>query len=71
MKKICLSCKNYRPLGQLSGCCRVDRQTLSASQYPLMRHDECCERWKDGGQQYYIRVGWLKKLNEHAEEQQK
>lgn len=25
-----------------------------------MKHDDLCERWKDSGQQYYIRVGWLK-----------
>ena len=67
MQKVCLSCKNYRPLGQLSGCCRVDRKSLSADQYPVMQHEDYCERWQDGGQQYYIRVGWLKKLREHED----
>jgi hypothetical protein len=67
MKKICLSCKDYRPLGQRSGCCRVDRKTLSAEHYPVMQHGGSCERWQDAGQQYYIRIGWLNKLKEHEQ----
>ena len=27
-----------------------------------MEHVDLCERWVDSGQQYYIRVGWLKNL---------
>jgi len=32
-----------------------------------MEHDDICERWQNSGQQYYIRVGWLK--SEKAKQQ--
>ncbi len=69
MEKKCLSCKNYRPVDELSGRCRVDRATTTLKDYPVMKHDDSCERWLDAGQQYYIRVGWLKAQSKKKAEQ--
>lgn len=66
--KICLSCKHFRPVDTLSGKCRVDRATIDASAYPLMRHRDSCASWKDAGQQYYIRVGWVKNSKESEQD---
>ncbi len=66
--KICLSCKHFRPVDAVSGKCRVDRSTTAASVYPLMEHRDSCESWQDAGQQYYIRVGWVKNLKESEED---
>jgi len=62
MKKTCLNCKKYHPLDEESGRCRVDRNKVEPSNYPVMKHEDLCERWQDAGQQYFIRIGWLKKL---------
>jgi hypothetical protein len=66
--KICLSCKHFRPVDALRGKCRVDRAVIAASAYPLMLHQDSCVSWKDAGQQYYIRVGWVKNLTEAEED---
>ncbi|THB71289.1 MAG: hypothetical protein D6B25_18925 [Desulfobulbaceae bacterium] len=58
----CLNCKFFRPEDIYSGRCRVDKATLDHQRYPVMRNDDCCPKWKDAGQQYYIRLGWLKNL---------
>jgi len=60
--KKCLSCKFFRPEDQSNGRCRVDKARLDHYDYPIMRHDDLCERWTDAGQQYYIRVGWVKNV---------
>jgi hypothetical protein len=60
--------KFYRPEDGFTGRCRVDKQSLHHSKFPIMKHDDLCERWKNSGQQYYIRVGWLK--NVKAKQQQ-
>jgi len=58
VKKVCLCCKYYRLKTLDSGICRVDKE-LSVD-YPQKQNESCCERWKDCGQQYYIRTGWIK-----------
>jgi len=65
--KICLSCRHFRPVDAHRGKCRVDRSTIEASDYPLMAHRDSCESWKDAGQQYFIRVGWVKSMKESEE----
>jgi len=60
--KSCLSCRYFRPVDAIRGKCRVDRSSIEASAYPLMKHRDCCISWEDAGQQYYIRVGWVKSL---------
>ena len=67
---ICLSCKHFRPVDAFRGKCRVDRLTVDPSAYPLMKHQDCCEYWKDAGQQYFIRVGWVKSLKQSEEGQE-
>jgi hypothetical protein len=66
--KKCFSCKYYRPHDELTGRCRVDKDTLDHRNYPLMEHEDLCERWVNSGQQYFIRVGWLKKLKMKQQE---
>lgn len=58
IKKICLSCKHYRLVDEMSGLCRVKKMEIS--KYPLKLNDDTCPQWKDGGQQYHIRKGWIK-----------
>ncbi len=57
-KKNCLSCKYFRLEDSSSGVCRVDK---SVEQYPIKNTEENCGEWVDSGQQYYIRLGWIKK----------
>lgn len=56
MDKECLSCKFYRVDDIYSGFCRRDK----GGARPMMRHGDVCEFWKDAGQQYYIRCGWIR-----------
>lgn len=62
VKKECLSCKHYRLTDIDNGVCRVDKD--SNKNYPTMRKEDSCSRWKDSGQQYYIRLGWIKSKEE-------
>lgn len=57
-KGLCLSCKFYRLDDTDSGVCRVDKE--SSVNYPKKHNDDQCPRWRTSGQQYYIRVGWIK-----------
>ena len=60
-KKICLSCRKFRLEDSSSGVCRVDQ---SVEYYPKKTIEESCEQWVDGGHQYHIRLGWIKKTLE-------
>ncbi len=62
-KKICLSCRKYRLLDVDSGLCRLDKSV----EYPTKTNEESCEKWVDGGHQYDIRCGWIRKTLENAE----
>lgn len=53
----CLSCKYFRLATVDSGLCRVEK---GDTPYPKVSIDHLCEKWKDSGQQYYIRTGWIK-----------
>jgi hypothetical protein len=59
--KICLRCRHYRPVDEFIGRCRLDRGTIEAAAYPEMKHEDSCASWKDAGQQYFIRLGWVKR----------
>ena len=61
-KPTCLSCTHYRPTGVTVGRCRLDRGKIDPSVYPVMAHEDCCESWQDAGQNYHIRVGWIRGL---------
>lgn len=56
--KKCLNCKFYRLNGVEQGICRVDKD--KSNEYPTKQNDDICTRWLDSGQQYYIRLGWIK-----------
>jgi len=58
VKKMCLSCKHYRLKDEMSGICRVEKS--DKSNYPMKLNEDICDKWKDCGQQYYIRTGWIK-----------
>lgn len=58
VEKICLSCKFFRLQDPESGICRVDRDT--DRDYPQKVKGDSCSRWLNCGQQYYIRLGWIK-----------
>jgi hypothetical protein len=60
-KRICLSCRKFRLEDPCSGVCRVDKTVVH---YPMKTTEETCEKWEDGGHQYNIRLGWIKKTLE-------
>jgi len=45
----------------MSGICRVDK---TVNTYPEKELKNKCDAWIDAGQQYYIRLGWIKKTAE-------
>lgn len=63
-KKICLSCHYYRLTQKELGLCRFDK---TVAEYPQKLTEESCEKWRDGGQQYFIRVGWIKAREQEKE----
>lgn len=65
LRKICLSCKKFRPTTIENGLCRLDKSKYP--NYPLTGHYNTCDHWNTAGQQYYIRSGWLKKQIEQEE----
>lgn len=65
LQKICLSCQNFRPKNTENGVCRLDKSLFP--NYPVMKHNDTCTAWRTSGQQYYIRVGWLKKQLQQIE----
>ncbi len=58
VKKICLSCKYFRLESVEQGLCRVDKD--KEKKYPTKDKNDGCARWHNCGQQYYIRLGWIK-----------
>ena len=68
LKRVCLSCKHYRPKDESRGKCRVGKGKVDPSDYPVMNHEDGCNLWKDAGQQYHIRVGWVRNLKNRKEE---
>lgn len=66
-KSDCIHCKFFRLQSISSGICRQDPGRKG--NYPVVACTNTCEHWKDCGQQYFIRKGWIKKQME-AETQQ-
>ena len=64
MKTQCLSCRYYKIHDAQSGTCRVDKPASGKheAEKPTVQADENCEQWKDCGQTYYIRLGWIRNL---------
>lgn len=67
IKRICLSCRHYRPTDEARGKCRLEKGNVDPSAYPVMNHEQSCESWQDVGQKYHIRVGWIRGLLNKAE----
>ena len=60
-ERTCLNCKVFRLVDTQSGICRVDK---TVEHYPMKGVKDSCELWVDAGQQYHIRLGWIKKTSE-------
>ena len=56
--KNCLSCKYFRLETVDAGICRVLKNI--DKNYPVKNQTDDCVKWQDCGQQYYIRLGWIK-----------
>jgi hypothetical protein len=57
-KKICLSCRHFSLQAPASGVCKLVK---GMTNYPVKSIEESCESWKDCGQHYFIRTGWIKR----------
>jgi len=63
---ICMSCSFFRIQSESTGLCRVD--SVKKGQGPVqVGVEDSCDRWRDSGQQYYIRIGWIK--SQHQKKQ--
>ena len=62
MKSTCMSCKFFKIEDPHSGFCRVLTKGSGAKQAarPMVKQDDSCKNWEDCGQQYFIRLGWVK-----------
>ena len=60
IKEVCLSCKYFKLKEIDNGLCKIDRGQIQASDYPVKKKNETCDRWLDCGQHYYVRTGWIK-----------
>lgn len=58
MKTTCLGCKHFKIVDEEHGFCRVDKG--SKNSHPKVKLSDKCEQWRDCGQNYYIRLGWLR-----------
>ncbi len=59
-EKNCLRCKFLRLRDGSGSLCRFG--TAAGAPKTTVALDHYCPHWQDGGQQYYIRLGWLKAL---------
>ena len=58
MTRSCLKCHYYKIIDLTTGLCRANREDNSVR--PSVQAEMSCEKWRDCGQQYHIRLGWLK-----------
>lgn len=65
VKPVCLSCKYFRLENVDKGLCRVDKG--SGQKYPAKHPGDHCDRYQNCGQQYYIRLGWIKAQDKNSE----
>ncbi len=65
-KQNCLSCRYYTIQDKQTGFCRIEPLTSKdkKGEKPQVQADNLCDSWRDCGQTYFIRIGWLKKLAE-------
>lgn len=55
----CIRCKFFRMKSSTKGICRVESKKENPDQ-PSVNTTFSCEQWQDCGQQYFIRLGWIK-----------
>ncbi len=72
IKKInthCLNCKYYKIQDAETGLCRVEVLTAGNrdGQKPRVQADNSCSKWVNCGQGYYVRLGWIKNLNNNSD----
>jgi hypothetical protein len=62
MQISCMRCKYFKIEDPENGFCRLpDKESGSSpTGKRKVRGDHSCEKWVDCGQQYYIRLGWIK-----------
>jgi len=65
-EKTCIRCKFLRMRDDAGGRCRHGR-TPGRESLPEVALDHRCDHWQDGGQQYFIRLGWLEALRKEQE----
>lgn len=58
MRKECLKCKWLKLETTESGICRKEKGKDAPR--PVVKVSDSCGDWQDAGQQYHIRMGWLK-----------
>ena len=66
----CIRCKFFRMKNSSKGTCRLlSRRTEPKlnDREQQVKTDFSCEQWQDCGQQYYIRLGWIKGQAEKEE----
>jgi hypothetical protein len=66
-EKNCLRCKFLRLRDDAGGLCRFSKVT-GTTPPPTVALAYSCEHWQDGGQQYYIRLGWLRALQQEQQD---
>ncbi len=62
MKSCCLNCHFYKIKDIANGFCRELCKTTGNkdAEKPLVTAEDSCAKWRDAGQQYFIRLGWIK-----------
>ena len=62
MKEHCLNCKFFQINDVASGYCRVEVLAGNGGEGEKKLKDaqDSCGKWKDCGQTYYIRLGWIR-----------
>ena len=58
MDKKCLKCRWFKMEDIHSGICR--RIKGKDAPRPAVQATDTCDHWQDAGQQYHIRMGWIK-----------
>ena len=56
----CIGCKHFRMKSVDSGICKIRERAGRSGQEAAVAVAYTCASWVDCGQQYYIRLGWIK-----------
>ncbi len=69
MESSCMSCKFFKIEDTMSGYCRVEVREAGDQKAPrpMVKLGDICEKWADCGQQYYIRLGWIRSQEKRKE----